>query len=63
MIRQDRYTYTPICDCCGTKLAPECVFDLAVGAMKLAGWYFLRQKHAVEWYHFCPACKERVKGK
>lgn len=62
MIRKYRNTFTPVCDGCGKELAPEYDFDIAVGAMKQEGWHFLRRKHAVEWYHFCPACKGRIKG-
>ena len=61
MIRKYRNTFTPICDGCGIELKPEYEFDLAVGAMKLDNWKIVRPKDGVEWYHFCPACKERRK--
>lgn len=34
----------------------------AVSAMKLDGWQFAKpDRVSPEWYHFCPACKERRK--
>lgn len=37
MIRQDRYTYTPICDGCGAELEAEYGYHEAVSAMKMDG--------------------------
>lgn len=63
MIVKRRYEYTPQCDGCGAELEPEYDYLDAVGAMKLAGWQIIRpQKMSPEWYHFCPACKERGKN-
>ena len=62
MVRQDRYTYTPICDGCGTELDAEWGYLEAVSAMKLDGWQIVRSKNSAEYYHFCPVCKERRKG-
>ena len=60
MIRQDTYTYTPICDMCGCELDAEYGFYEAISAMKLNGWAIVRpDKTTPEWYNFCPVCKER----
>ena len=63
MILQHKYEYTPICDGCGAELEPEYGYHEAVSAMKMDGWKFVRPSTmSPEWYHFCPACKERRKG-
>ena len=60
MIRQDTYTYTPVCDWCGYELDAEYGFREALSAMKLDGWVMVRANDmSPEWYNFCPTCKER----
>ena len=63
MILQRKYEYTAICDGCGNELEPEYGYFEAVSEMKMEGWLFYRpSRMSPEWYHFCPACKERRKG-
>ena len=62
MIRQDTYTYTPVCDMCGCELDAEYGMHEAVSAMKMDGWAIVRASNmSPEWSNFCPACKERGK--
>jgi hypothetical protein len=62
MIIKRRYEYFATCDGCGAELPAEYDYLDAVGAMKRAGWQFVRPDGiSPEWYHFCPACKERRK--
>jgi hypothetical protein len=53
--------YIPTCDGCGTELEPEYGWMESIHAMKLVNWQIVRAKGGVEFYHFCPACRERGK--
>jgi hypothetical protein len=55
--------YIPTCDGCGKELEPEYGWLESIHAMKIANWDVVRpKKMSPEWYHFCPACKERGKS-
>ena len=63
MIIQRGYEYTPTCDGCGAELDAEYGYHEAVSAMKLDGWSIVRPSGmSPQWFHFCPACKDRGKG-
>jgi Fe2+ or Zn2+ uptake regulation protein len=49
----------PVCDGCGAELEPQYDYWDCAAMMKRAGWKTVRE--SVEWYNFCPACKERRK--
>lgn len=63
IVQRNQYEYTPVCDGCGAELDAEYGYLEAVSAMKMDGWQIVRPSRvSPEWYHFCPACKERGKS-
>ncbi len=60
MIERFYGQYTPVCDCCETRLPGEESWDDAVRAKREAGW--ISRKVKGEWEDICTDCQFEEKG-